>query len=455
MKRYEEMLKKGRQLYFDVFQLEHIIDNFLEEGKIFPAFQAVEMGLNQHPSSIALKTKKVGILINMGEINQALDLCNQLIKIEDTNHELHLLQGSCYLLLGEDAPAKTAFNNSVKFSIEDKPETIFNIGFAYEQNGNFEVAIEYLKEAVYLDPLNEEAIYELAYCLEKIDENEKSIKYYNQYLDIDAYSDSAWFNLGILYTKMEKYKESIEAYDYALAINDEFPNAWFNMGHSNVLLNNFEDAIEAFTQYLKIDPENDEVQCLIGECYFNLKNYSKAKYHLNKSIKINPLNSKALHSLGILSNVEDNSILAIKYIRKAVNIEEENSQYHITLASTATVLKYDNEAISSYETACELEPEELSYWLSFSQMLFQSGRVIKSLETLKLALTHHDNNPLIKYRLAAYLLESGKNKEAENYLKQALKTDYENHGFLYDSYPDAKQMSSVSNLIEKYNPNGK
>ncbi|MBN2807387.1 MAG: hypothetical protein JXR22_12090, partial [Prolixibacteraceae bacterium] len=79
LQRYEEMLQSGQHLYFDVIQFEYIIDYLTEEGNIFPALQMVEMGLDQHPASMSLKTKKAGILLNLGEINKALEMTRELI----------------------------------------------------------------------------------------------------------------------------------------------------------------------------------------------------------------------------------------------------------------------------------------------------------------------------------------------------------------------------------------
>ena len=44
VKRYEQMIGRGAKIYFDVYQIEHIVERYVEEGKIYPALQAIEMG---------------------------------------------------------------------------------------------------------------------------------------------------------------------------------------------------------------------------------------------------------------------------------------------------------------------------------------------------------------------------------------------------------------------------
>ena len=76
--KFESMLKTNSVHFFDSNEFEHIINHYLEIGKINLAKKAVKMGLNQHPTSTNLKLYKVEILIfeNKYEIG----------KKENTNH---------------------------------------------------------------------------------------------------------------------------------------------------------------------------------------------------------------------------------------------------------------------------------------------------------------------------------------------------------------------------------
>ncbi|MFA9391785.1 MAG: tetratricopeptide repeat protein [Prolixibacteraceae bacterium] len=450
LQRYEEMLRKGLSMYFDVFQLEYIIDNFLEDGKIYQALQVVEMGMNQHPTSLALKIKKANILLNLGEVSNSLELTNELVKIEDTNHELHLLKGSSHLLLGQSDEAVRSFNLSLKYSSEDRDETLFNIGFAYEQIGDYHKAVHYLEEAVLLDLENEEAMYELAFCYEKIGENKKSIACYDKYLDLEAFSDSAWFNLGILYTKIEDFEKSVWAYELALALNEDFPNAWFNLGHSYMLLGKFEKAIGAFTSFNEFDAENDDIYCFIADCYIGLDKEKLALKNYQKARKINALNAKAWYGSGLIEKNRGNIKSSFDHLKKAVKIDEENSDFHYSFALVAAEMNRFKEASNSFDAAIELNPLELDYWLSYAEVLYQRGMVVTAIETLKLANEFHTDRSEINFRLAAYYLDSMNDKEARGHLQKALESNNSNLHLFLDSFPEAINSKWVNKLIKKY-----
>lgn len=452
LNRYELMLKKGAKIYFDVFQIEFITERFIEEGKFMPALQAVDMGIDMHPTSIALKVRKTNILFNIGEIEQSLKLSNELLLIEKTNHELHLLKGSALLLLGKKREADRSFQLALEYSIDDKEEILFNIGFAYEQSGNFKRAIHYMQKVLEINPESESALYEMAFSYEKIDENEKSLDYYNRYLDIDTFSDSAWFNMGIIYTKLNRLKESVEAYEFALAVNEDFPNAWFNLGHSNMILASYNNAIEAFNTYTQYDDANDEVYCLIGECHLKSDNTDEAFNNFQKAITFNKKNAQAYFGVGLTLKIKDDLHQSMKYLQKALNYDETNSDYWYVMGEVASTLNYHDLADDSFREACKLSPKNLANWLGHAQMLYKKGRVIKAITVLNEAQNHHNNNALINYRLAAYLLECDNESKAIKHLEKALINDYKNYDYLFDTYPEARYSESVNKLISKYNP---
>lgn len=447
VQRYENMLRKGATLYFDVFQIEQIIEQYLDEGKFHPALEAIEMGLEQHPGSIALKVRRVNILFNLGEIEKSLKLSNELLKIEKNNPELHLIKGSALQLLGKTNEAKKSFDLTLQYSDDERDEALFNIGYAYEQTNNFSTAIKYLEQAILENPMHEGALYELAYCYERTNQDEKSLKYYNKYIDLDTFSDSAWFNLGIVYTKLNRIEESIEAYDYALVINEDFPNAWFNMGHSQMILRKFNEAIESFTDYLKYDENNDEVLALIAHCHTRLKNYEKAIFFYQQALYANEENDRAWYGYALLQYAQKNYRKAYANLLKATKYNDTIFDYYLLLAKSAAKLNYYNVAAEAYEKTIDINRSKRSVWLGYAKMLYVKGMVIKAIEILEAAMTQFTNDALILFRLTGYYLDIGDFESAEYYLKEALKYDKKNLSYLYKTYPHALEIENIRKII--------
>ena len=63
LSKFESMLKTNSIYFFDLVEFEEIIVHYLDTGKHSLAKKAVQLGLQQHPSSIDLKLLEVEILI--------------------------------------------------------------------------------------------------------------------------------------------------------------------------------------------------------------------------------------------------------------------------------------------------------------------------------------------------------------------------------------------------------
>ncbi len=450
IQRYEEMLKSGETFYFDVFQIEMIIDSYIEEGNLYPALKVVETGLEQHPGSINILIKKASILLNLGETNSALSLINSLLLIEGTSPDLYLMKGTAHLVLGDLNEAKDNFAKTLKYSFGNNEENYYNIGYAYEQANHFKKALSYFLKAFALNEKNEMVLYEIAYCYEKTGDNYKSIEFYNKYLDIDSFSDNAWFNLGILYNKLEKHKKAIEAYEFAVAINDDFASAWFNLGNSYMLRKNFSKAIDAFTEFLRFDDSSDEICCIIGDCHINNRDHEKAFEFYQRAVTFNKKNDRAWFGSALAMKLINDYHAAYKYLKKAVNIDYDNSEYWLFMAKICRKLNLRSETETAYERVCELNPGKLTGWLKLSEHLHHNGMINKAISILETSLFYHPANAVLHYRLSAYYFESMNEKNAVKHLKKALLVDADKQNYLFDILPEARLNETIVKLIDKY-----
>jgi tetratricopeptide (TPR) repeat protein len=450
LKRYEKMLITRELSYFDVIELEHIIDFYIDEAKLNEALELVEFGMKQHPGSFALLSKKAGLLYYLGKTQETYELVEELLKVETKNPDLLFLKGSSLLVLGHGGSASMAFKEALENAFDNKDEFYFNIGMGYENTGNYSEAITYYLQAHNAYPDFDSVLFELAYCYEKIGEDYKAIEFYNKFLDLDTFSDTAWFNLGIIYNKLGLDKKAAEAYEYALVINEDFASAWFNLGNCYVVLRKYKKAIEALQKYLEFDESNDEMSCVIADCFIQLRKNTDAFNWYQTAITYNKKNHRAWFGSGLIMNIEKDYHAAYKYFRKATNIQEDNPDYWSFLGKVSLKLNLFGETVEAFEKVCQLTPNRITGWLKLSDIYHRSGQNYKAISVLEDALIHHPMNTVIQYRLAAYHLESMNEKVAVKHLKNALSSDFKRHTLLFESFPDAQNMESIRNLILKY-----
>jgi tetratricopeptide (TPR) repeat protein len=448
--RFKKMIKSNTSKYFDVFEVEGIVDHFLEDGRIKLAKKAVEAGLRLHPTSISIKIRQAQILMHEGKLEECLELLNMAEKIESNNPDLFLTKGGAFNLLGDVGKAVEAFEMALTMPIDEADETLYNIGISFGQAGETALAIKYLEKAFKDNPQNEIVLYELGYYCDKDSRFEESIEYYNKYLNIDPFNHSVWYNIGITYNRMGMFEKAIEAYDYSLVLNEDFLHAHFNKANALANNNQFEEAIKCYHEYLLLDHENDDAYCYLAECYLNTDKYSDALTYYQKAIQLNDANSSAWYGSGLIMWSEGELTEAQAFIKKAISLEEDNSDFWAMAARIHAELNEEKEAIDSFEMATSLEPENIENWLSYSEMFYDLENTDRAIEVLKTANKINKSNAFLNYRLTAYLLDKNEELEAACHFEKALKIDYSKQNELFEFYPEASKIESIKKLISQY-----
>ena len=448
--RFEKMVKSDASEYFDVFEVEGIVDQFLEDGNIKLAKKAVEAGLRMHPASISIKIRQAQVLMHEGKLDECLELVCLAEKIETNNPDIYLTKGAVLTLKGDLKGAIAAYEYALKMPIDDLDETLYNIGVAFGQEGETNLAIKYLTKAYQANPLNEIILYELGYYFDKDSQFEESIKFYNKYLDIDPFNHSVWYNIGITYNRMGMFEKAIEAYNYALVINEEFLHAHFNKANALANNNQFDEAIECYLEYLLLDNNNDDALCYLAECYLNTDRYNEALINYQKAIRLNDSNASAWYGSGLIMWSEGQLTEAQGFFKKAISLEQDNADFWAMMAKVQAESNEIDEAIESFEMATVLDPTCIENWLSYSEMFYDLEDNERAIEVLRAANKINKSNAFLNYRLTAYLLDQNEELEAACHFESALKIDYSKQNELFEFYPEASKIESIKKLITQY-----
>ncbi|HPM92618.1 MAG TPA: tetratricopeptide repeat protein, partial [Bacteroidales bacterium] len=210
LERFEEMVRSDGAYFFDVEDLEDIVDYYLDNQNLVKAKKAIDLAEAQHPGSTVFQLKKARYLILSEKTGKAISLLEEIEKIDPTNPDIYMLKGSILSRLKKYDEAIGEYHRALFYSGDS--EDIYNsIAFEYENAGNYDKAAEYLVRILEINPDNEAVIFELSFCYEITDNLEGAVDFLTQFLDRYPYNKIAWFNLGIAYNNLELFERAIEA----------------------------------------------------------------------------------------------------------------------------------------------------------------------------------------------------------------------------------------------------
>ena len=147
IERFEEMLKKDEQYFFDVDEFEDIIDFYTYKNNHKRANQAVALAISQHPASIEILIKKAGVLADSNKPQKALTVLSDIEAIEPGNVDVFMLRGDIYSRLREHEKALKCYKRAAAGS-EELDEVYMYIAYEYQNLDDNEKALEFLKKSL-------------------------------------------------------------------------------------------------------------------------------------------------------------------------------------------------------------------------------------------------------------------------------------------------------------------
>ena len=449
VKRYEQMLRSRKPLYFDVAEFESIIDYYLDNNLFDKALIASDYAIQQHPNSSLILLKKCNIALENGYPVEALKMLEYLERVEPNNYEVFLMKGNANCLMNNIKRAVREFDRALHVSYDNREETLYRIGMAFQQVNHYKLSIKYLEEAYSLDPENDSVIYELAYGYEKINEIEKSIDYYTKYLDEEPFSENVWYNVGVLYNKLNNFEKAIDSYDFAIAIDDYYSSAYFNKANTLANHGEFEQAIETYKAFLYLEPENTQAMCYLGECYEKLKKYNNAIEYYLKTLNVDLEYPDAWFGLGMVEMYRENYDDSLEYIKRALEVDEENPEYYYIFAKINARLGNNDEAKYAYLKPVEYDPTDFEAWLFYSEIFYEEKNYIKAISVLESSYQYTKDIAEINYQLAVYYFLIKNQNTALAYFKTGLELNHNLHKLVFKKFPFLEDIKKVKSLINK------
>ena len=190
-----------------------------------------------------------------------------------------------------------------------------------------------------------------------------------------------WFDLGGKHIDNGDFDKAVQAYHKALEIDNQDQNVWFNLGLSYHALDMLDDAYESFDTCTTLLPDYAEAFLRKG-CVL----YDQEKYRL-----------------------------AIKNITKALEfglIPDDEVTAFVTMAESYVSLEKFDDALPYYESALELDDENIQAISGKALILYLQGDVDEANELIAEAMEIDPDNPDLATVLA--IIDSISDDEGED-----------------------------------------
>nr|AAR38494.1 TPR repeat protein [uncultured marine bacterium 583] len=226
--------------------------------------QLVEKGLKD-PQNVKVNKKNqlgpsqeqinsvIGLYSN-GQIQEALDTVETLIKDYPNEPLFYNISGACYAGLGQLDTAIKRYEKALVIK-PDYAEVHNNLGIALKDLGQRDTAVKSFEQALAIKPDYAEAHNNLGVTLQELGQHDTAVKSYEQAIAIKPDYAEAHNNLGNALRELDQLDAALKSYEQAIVINPEYAVAHYNLGIVLKELGQRDTAVKSFEKALAIKPD--------------------------------------------------------------------------------------------------------------------------------------------------------------------------------------------------------
>jgi tetratricopeptide (TPR) repeat protein len=193
-----------------------------------------------------------------------------------------------------------------------------NLGNAFQDEGQIEIAIDHFNIALSLDPDNEVTHYNLGNAFRNKGMPGKAIEQYLTAIGLRPTYAEAHNNLGNALRASGRTDKAIEHLLISIKLNPGIAEVHYNLGNALRSEGMADRAIEQYDKTLQLKPDYVEAHNNMAAAYLLKGMAEKAVEHYRKALDLNPAYEKAHLNLGLI------------YLRKG-NLEEAQREFQAVL----------------------------------------------------------------------------------------------------------------------------
>lgn len=447
--RFENMLNEKTNSYFDVVELEWIIDYYIEVSDLQRALTASNFADRLHPANFNIQLKKAIVLIDQHRFEEAKKILDSLAFYQILEYEIDAAYIRLHLSMENFDKASEESQKFIEKSNESSIDFLVelaDLNYNYFQFSNSE---KLLKRAYELDNEDIEVLFRLAEHIIRFGNVESSISLYQDFLDRNPFSELVWYNLGNSYSVLERVDEALDAYDFALAIDEDLGMAVYAKGNTYFQAEDFKSALACFHDYLKLNEDPAQAYFQIGLCHERLNELDLAMEHFQKAIDELAIFAESYFMMSSILYNQDELERALTYINEAIVIEELNSEYHFLKGKI--FLKQDNyeEAAKSFTRATLEDTTDTESWFNLAYCLVMLNQTEKAIFEITKGIESNPDDPDLYYHLSAVWFKMGNHSTAIRHFSKAYYLNPDLKEDLFDYYPELGDLEEIKDFIRE------
>ena len=317
---FERTVMRGEMQFYDIDELEMIIDYYLEVDDKEPLISALHLAERLYPDSIEVKIRRAHWYVLNKENDRALALLQILEKQDPSDTDVFYSLGVVYGEMGEHEKAIQYYLRAAEDGWQIG-RIYANIAEEYVRMQRWHEAIQYYLKAFRTDSYEEYTLYNYLDTCEEAGACDEACEFLELFVGEHPYSKIGWYCFGCALRDMGLAERAVDAFEYALAIDKNYTSAYFELSLAYEQLDQIGEAATALTRALDCAQERGDVYRSLGQLFMRHENFETALLYLRKALDEKLKDADTLADIGLCQLRQGDDVAALASARKALAID--------------------------------------------------------------------------------------------------------------------------------------
>jgi tetratricopeptide (TPR) repeat protein len=196
------------------------------------------------------------------------------------------------------------------------------LGTLENATGQFEKAAEQFRQAVQLDPVNDQAYWHLAEAYQNLNQLDKAEDTFKRRISVRPNYWRGYSALGVFYISQAEYDKAQAMFEKAVSLRPSNYRDYSNLGAALLYEGKDEEATRAFEKSIAIRPSLLAYENL-GVAYLRLRKFDQAARNTQEALKLEEDDYEGWGNLGDAYYYGGNKPAATESYKKAIALAEE------------------------------------------------------------------------------------------------------------------------------------
>jgi tetratricopeptide (TPR) repeat protein len=261
-------------------------------------------------------------------------------------------------------------------------------GLDASDDGNVEMALQYLDRALALDPQHAQAWYCKASLLGDLGKLEEAIECYQQSAEhAEDHAHLPLFNLGNLYQEVERFEQALACFELATEVNPEMTDAWINRGRLLDERDHHEEAIQCYDRAIQLDRGDLMAWTNRGNSFAALGDFREAQRSYQAALELDETDALAQLGSAICTARLGDWETGLEKMDRIVELQS-SPLWNMEKAQILVELKRWAEALELVEAAIDAASDFPESWCLRGQILVELKDDELALASYRQALQH-------------------------------------------------------------------